>query len=231
MFLEYRFNTCNSPKLHDGTFLNNKNQTKNLCNFLFVPRILKSDMVELTSTSILLYNVKSLKIDCQDYQKTTNGCKFCIYDLSCKCSLLSENLVFTPKLVDCQKHMKNVSISYPVNLALLQEFFNESRLMSTLGDTLYPNPIESIVPQFQIYNTFSNVLVDDRSYHFSLKKLTKAARKDAVAFKSLTEPLLNGNIVLDSDWLDTKSVMVYVTMIIACCAIFACIFLFCKIKS
>lgn len=102
--------------------------------------------------------------------------------------------------------MKNVSISYPVNLALLQEFFNESRLMSTLGDTLYPNPIESIVPQFQIYNhTFSNVLVDDRSYHFSLKKLAKAARKD-VAFKSLTETLLNGNIVLDSDWLDTKSV-------------------------
>lgn len=164
-------------------------------------------MVKLTSTSILLYNVKSLKIDCQDYKKTTNGCKFCIYDLSCKCSLLSENLVFTPKLVDCQKHMKNVSISYPVNLALLQEFFNESRLMSTLGDTLYPNPIESTVPQFQIYNhTFSNVLVDDRSYHFSLRKLAKAARKDAVAFKSLTEPLLNGNIVLDSDWLDTKSV-------------------------
>lgn len=60
--------------------------------------------------------------------------------------------------------------------------------------------------------------------------MAKAARKD-VAFKSLTEPLLNGNIVLDSDWLDTKSVMVYVTLIIACCAIFACIFLFCKIKK
>lgn len=96
------------PNCMMALFSNNKNQTKNLCNFRFVPRILKSDMVELTSTSILLYNVKSLKIDCQDYKKTTNGCKFCIYDLSCKCSLLSENLVFTPKLVDCQKHEKCV---------------------------------------------------------------------------------------------------------------------------
>lgn len=145
MFLEYRFNTCNSPKLHDGTFLNNKNQTKNLCNFRFVPRILKSDMVELTSTSILLYNVKSLKIDCQDYKKTTNGCKFCIYDLSCKCSLLSENLVFTPKLVDCQKHEKCVYF-------ISSQFSSTSRILQwvkidvNLGDTLYPNPIESIVP-------------------------------------------------------------------------------------
>lgn len=101
------------PNCMVALFSNNKNQTKDFYNFCFVPSILKSDMIELTYTSILVYNVKSLKIDCQDYKKSTSGCKFCIYDLPCKCSLLSENLVFTPKLVDCQKHIKNVS--YPVN--------------------------------------------------------------------------------------------------------------------
>lgn len=220
------------PNCIMSLFSNNKTQTKTTCNFRFVPRLINSDMVELTSTSILVYNVKRLYIDCQDYSKTTDGCSFCIYDLPCKCSLMSENLLFTPKLVDCQKGLNNVSISYPINLALLQQFFNESRLMSTLGDTLYPNPIESMVPQFKIYNhNFTDVLVDDRSYHLSLKKLAKAAKKDAVAFRSLTEPLLNGDIVLDTDWLDTRSVMLYVTMISAILATIGCILLFCKIKK
>lgn len=120
-------------------------------------------MIELTYTSILVYNVKSLKIDCQDYKKSTSGCKFCIYDLPCKCSLLSENLVFTPKLVDCQKHIKNVS--YPVNLvnlALLQEFFNESRLISALGDTLYPGLIEYQIPLNILYHSFNSIITPSK---------------------------------------------------------------------
>lgn len=220
------------PNCMMAMFKNNKTLIKSMCNFRFIPHMLKSTMVELTSTSILLYNVENLHVDCSSYQKPMKGCNFCIFDIPCKCSITSEQLIFTPKLIDCQENLKNVSISYPINLALLQEFFNESKLVSTLGDTLYPNPIESVVPQFQIYNhTFSNVLVDDRSYHLSLKKLAQAAKKDSVAFKSLSEPLLNGDIVLDTDWLDTKSVILYTTLITTICATIGCIFLFCKIRK
>lgn len=59
--------------------------------------------------------------------------------------------------------LTNLSVVYPVNLALLQEFFNNSKLESVFGDTTFPNPIESIVPQMKIHNhSFSKVLVDDR---------------------------------------------------------------------
>lgn len=141
-------------------------------------------------------------------------------------------MVFTPRLINCQKQLTNVSVVYPVNLALLQEFFNNSKLESVFGDTTFPNPIESIVPQMKIYNhSFSKVLVDDRSFHLSLKKIAKAAKQDTMAFKSLEEPLLEGKIYLDSDYFDTKSVMLYVTIAGTVVSILMCIVLIIKLRQ
>ena len=42
---------------------------------------------------------------------------------------------------------------------------------------------------------------------------------------------MNGDIVLDTDWLDTKSVILYTTLITTICATIGCIFLFCKIRK
>lgn len=61
--------------------------------------------------------------------------------------------------------------------------------------------------------------------------MVKVVKKDVVVFKFFIELFLNGDIVLDFDWLDIKFVMLYVIMIIVCCVIFVCIFLFCKIRK
>ncbi|XP_062595131.1 uncharacterized protein LOC134256510 [Saccostrea cucullata] len=220
------------PNCITALFFNNKKQIKNLCNFRFIPNLLESNLIELTPTSVLLYNVKNINVDCPNYQKVSQGCTFCIFDLPCQCSISTESMIFTPRLVDCQKQLTNVSILYPVNLALLQEFFNNSKLASVFGDTTFPDPIDSIVPQMKIYNhSFSEVLVDDRTFHLSLKKIAKAAKQDSVAFKSLEEPLLDGQIFLDSDYFDTKSILLYVTVTGTVVSIIICVILIIKLRQ
>jgi hypothetical protein len=39
----------------------------------------------------------------------------------------------------------------PVNLALLQHFFDESRLSHILGNTTFSNPVNIFLPNFTIY--------------------------------------------------------------------------------
>ena len=45
-----------------------------------------------------------------------------------------------------------------------------------------------------------------------MKKLVNAAKKDQIAFKSLAESLLDGQIFLDSDYFDTKFILLYATL-------------------
>lgn len=74
-------------------------------------------------------------------------------------------------------------------------------------------------------------MVDDRSFHLSLKKIAKAAKQDTMTFKSLEEPLLDGNIYLDSDYFDTKSIMLYVTIAGTVVSVIMCIVLIIQLRQ
>lgn len=220
------------PNCITALFFNNVAQVKSLCNFRFVPNLLESNIIELSPTSVLIYNVKNIDVDCPNSQRVSQGCTFCIFELPCQCSISTESMVFTPRLINCEKESKNVSILYPVNLALLQEFFNNSKLVSIFGDTTFRKPIQSMVPNLKIYNhSFSRILADDRSFHLSLKKLANAAKKDQIAFKSLAEPLLDGQIFLDSDYFDTKSILLYATLTGTVISIIASVIMMLKLRK
>ena len=58
----------------------------------------------------------------------------------------------------------------------------------------------------------SQILVADQKEHLSLTKMAKAAKKDEQIFKTLTEPLLTGDITLNKEWPDTNAVLVFVAL-------------------
>ena len=45
-------------------YANNIAQIKELCNICFLPNVLKSNIVELSPTSVLLYNTPTVVLDC-----------------------------------------------------------------------------------------------------------------------------------------------------------------------
>ncbi|XP_064617309.1 uncharacterized protein LOC135481413 [Liolophura sinensis] len=88
----------------------------------------------------------------------------------------------------------DIAVRHPVNLALLQSFFSSSEIHDILPDTTFPQPLEVDVPKFQLYNhTFSTMLAADQRSHLSLARMAESAKRNAMVFRHLAEPILSGD--------------------------------------
>ena len=100
------------------------------------------------------------------------ACSFCIIQTPCMCSISTNNLYLPAKLATCQNNDMNITKYYPVNLALLHEFFKQDEYASIQGDTTFAQPISVIIPHFNIYNhSMASVIANDnKHYHiFTVK--------------------------------------------------------------
>ena len=220
------------PDCTMALFANDRNQIKKSCDFRFTQKLLKSQIIELTATSALVYNSKNLILDCPKEQQIVPGCAFCIIHVPCRCSVSTSTLYFSPRLVNCYNTSVAMTIVHPVNLALLQEFFDDSKLMSIFGDTTFPSPINLSVPEFQIYNhSFSEVIAKDQKDHLSLKKIATAVKKDQKVFQSLAEPLVDGLIDISPDWPDLNAWLAISSLGVAIVAICASAYMFFKMRK
>ena len=220
------------PDCTMALFSNNRQQIKSLCDFRFRPHLLQSDIIELSATSVLVYNSHNLILDCPKEQKIVPGCVFCIVHIPCRCSLSTNSMYFSPRLVNCYNQTSKYTMVHPVNLALLQEFFDDSKLMSIFGETTFQSPINLSVPVFNMYNhSFSSIIANDQKAHLSLKKMAAAAKKEQKVFKSLAEPLIDGLIDIAPSWPTTNDIMSLVAVCVGALAIVSCIFMFCKLRK
>ena len=64
-----------------------------------------------------------------------------------------------------------------------------------------------------------------------MKKMAEAAKNDEKVFQTLTEPLLSGDIELESSWFDTRTIITYVGFIMTILALLGCVYLFLKIRK
>ena len=214
-------------------FSNNRMQVHNLCDFRYVPNLLRTDLIEISPTSVLVYNSPNLALNCPKEEKVIPGCKFCIVHVPCRCSLSTNSLYFSPRLVNCYNSSTNYTVVHPVNLALLQQYFGESELNHIFADTTFLRPINMSVPAFQFYNhSFQQILANDRESHLSLKRMAKAAKQDQKIFKNLAEPLIDGRIdILSTSLTDMNSIFTFVSIGIAILCFIMCIFLIVKTRK
>lgn len=135
------------------------------------------------------------------------GCAFCVIQIPCRCSLSTESLYYAPRLIDCYQSADNFSVIHPVNLALLQEFFDESKLGHIFGNSFFPNPVNMSIPDFKFYNhSISQVLANDQKAHLSLRKIASAVKSDRKIFRTLAEPLIDGQILIPQSWPRTSDI-------------------------
>ncbi|CAC5404909.1 unnamed protein product [Mytilus coruscus] len=220
------------PDCSLALFQNSVKQVSRLCNLRFLENHLSHDIIEVTPTSVLGYDSEELDLICPQSQRKIPGCTFCVINIPCKCSLSTRKLYFSPRLVDCYESSSNFSILHPVNLALVQEFFDEKRFTSLLADSLFTTPVQLAISDFSFYNhNISKILAADAKTYLSLKKIAVAAIKDKMIFKTLTEPLLSGNISLQSSLLDTNTIVSFCSLGTAILSLFAFAFLFCKTRK
>ena len=194
-------------------YINSKSKVQSLCDFRFVHNVLHSKIIELTPNFLVLYHTPLISMECGKEHKMIKGCDFCIVNLPCQCTIITTEFYLAPRLASCHNHTKDISMLHPVNLILLQHFFENNHIDNVFADTSFSNPINITIPKFKFYkHEMSDIMADDQKSHLSLAKMADSAKKNETIFQSLAEPLLDGEIAIQTDWPDLNAILIFVSM-------------------
>lgn len=213
-------------------FLDDKVNIKSKCNFRFLKNTTKPHILELPKSKILIYQTPNFTLRCKGNDKLVKGCSFCIMAIPCQCQLITEKVQFNQKVKLCKNDTRYVSMVYPVNLALLQQFFNDSQLRQVVADTAFNLSIDVKIPPFKLYeHKMSKIFADDNAYSLNLKKMAKRAKKDQVIFSNLAESLIEGEIDLpDDSGTFTKNILSIIALVMCSVNLMGVIWLIHKVK-
>ncbi|XP_041351896.1 uncharacterized protein LOC121370610 [Gigantopelta aegis] len=207
-------------------------EIKKLCNFRYITQPEPSQLIKIDESSVLVYRIPLLSLKCPCTQSIIEGCTFCIIAIPSYCALSTEELVYPAPFGSCVNQSTHVTLLHPVNLALLQHFFNASALSSIAGDTTFTKAISIDIPDFHIYShNFSSMLAQDKQDHLSLKRMVQSAKQDRTIFKTLAEPLLDGQINLTPTWPDTNDITTIVSSAFSIISILLVIWMFFKVRT
>lgn len=112
-----------SPSCVIGLFANNKKWVKDFCNFRFLQNVLKSDIIELSSTSVLVYNAWNIDMNCPNKQQILKIANF-VYCTFLVDALSPQILCFT--LQSLLTVINLYKISLPLTLSIWLSFRNFS---------------------------------------------------------------------------------------------------------
>ena len=115
-------------------FANNKDLINKYCDFRMMLNHLSPQIVEISKSSILVYKSPTLELDCRSGKRMMKGCNFCTLSIPCECGVSTSQLYLPPRLSACHNHSKTITKLHPVNLAMLQQFFNSTFLKNIRGD-------------------------------------------------------------------------------------------------
>ncbi|XP_071088962.1 uncharacterized protein [Haliotis cracherodii] len=216
------------PSCPLALFQNDKIAVKTLCDFRYITKPQPPQLIPVDASHVLVYRIPFLKLHCPNSHRMIPGCTFCVIVAPCYCSLSTEEFFYPASFGSCDNTTKHITHLYPVNLALLQHFFDSSVLSTIAGDTHFKTNVNFTIPNFNIYShEYSTILANDNKAHLSLKLIAESAKKDKTIFKTIAEPLIDGQIPIQTSWLDTSSVLAVtaaavsgVAIILVCCMFF-----------
>lgn len=213
-------------------YANNKNSIQQFCNFRFVHDVIVPRVMELSSNKVLLYDSPILSMECNGTHTMMHGCNFCIFDLPCQCSLSTPNFYLPARLISCSSSTSHgITKLHPVNLILLQKFFNNDQFQHIFADSTFLSPLNVTVPQFNIYNhEMSKVLADDVKNHLNLSKMVEIAKNDDIVFQTLAEPILDGQLAIKADWPDFNGILTLVALSFAVATTVVLVWMFFKLR-
>ncbi|CAG2249469.1 unnamed protein product [Mytilus edulis] len=212
-------------------YFNSKQDVHEQCDFRFLMNVIKPTVEEIYDNTLLVYKMNTLAFECPNKHKIVKGCNFCFIQIPCMCSLSTDSLYIPKKIEKCTNYKDTVTILHPINLALIQHFFDSDTYSSILGDTTFTKQINIQIPSINIFNhSFSNIIAQDHNLHLSLKRIAQATLKQKTVFKSLSEPLINGDISMDDSWLDLNTILIISSLCVSGILVIACIVLFNKIR-
>ena len=226
------FESSNTTECAFHIFSNDKQKIKTFCDFKFLPNAISPQIVQISDDSVLIYKYDNLNLMCNDKNITVAGCSFCIFKIPCHCILFSKLSHFATKLSLCVNGTNDFTKLHPVNLAILQHFFDDTKIANILANTTFPNPVSISLPNFTIYkNKMSHIFAKDEKYHLNLKKLVTRVKKQNTIYSTLADSMVDGQIDLNFEsWPTTNDILSLIAIIITSLNTVVLIWLFYKFK-
>ena len=220
------------PHCVTALFFNNKQNIHQYCDFR-----VKLDHITPTVTHVhhgkyLLSNITSLYLTCPTGHQVIPGCNFCIYSVPCFCDMATDKIYFPPRLTHCVK-ANNASKVYPVNLAMLNHFYDQEQLIHIEADTMFDQP--PLLPSAKTFNLFkhnlSDLIANDDAIDLNLRKIAHSIKNNKVVFQNLADPILDSLEDLDVDSLfNWNSILTLVNAAFSVCLLLALAYVYYKMR-
>ena len=211
--------TCTS-----AVFFKLKEQIKALCDFSYMRHNIQSDIFEIAPGKLLITKINKIYTSCKDEITNSLGCKFCIITLPCHCSLKLDHRSIPSRITNCRNAGK-LTVSYPVNLAVLHHFFDDE-LSHINPDTLFKTPVEYKIPSFNIYeHNLHKLIASDEKVKLNLKKMSDAAKRNEKIYQSVSEPILSGQWLPVNNWTSDLGIVTLSSIILSSFTLFVCLFI------
>jgi len=108
---------------------NRKSEVKQSCQFILMTNFIRPDIFVIDDDHVVLTNITNVTLRCFTKPDKIIDCRtMCKVTLPCRCSLLSSVGYIPQRLGKCITHQREPEVLHTVNLALLQQFFSESKL-------------------------------------------------------------------------------------------------------
>lgn len=125
-----------------------------------------------------------------------------------------------PRFTGCSKFDSQISVSHPVNLALLHKFFGDKVLDSISVNNTFAVPLNISIKPFKLFDhQFSNVIANDRVDQLNLDKMVAAAKEDQIIYNTMADPILDSGL-FGSNSFDYQTILSIVAVTLSTFAIF-----------
>ena len=159
-----------------------------------------------------------------------SACNYCIIKIPCSCHVTLNHFTIRPRLWHCLNNSDQVSKVYPINTAVLQEFFGDKALKNIHGDTTFSKAPAVQIPSLDVYeHEYHSVIAQDKEAHLNFSRVAQAAKSNSKIYQSLTEPILDGKISYTTDYFSPLAILTYISTVMAIFSTFCCMYIIFKL--
>lgn len=214
-------------------FFDNKQKINKYCDFRYLTHEIQPHFKHVGGQNIIVYNMPKIIMNCQNGRTTLEGCKFCIVNIPCGCSISNSDIIFQNLMTSCNNTDVNPTIVYPINLPILHAFFNNSIVDQILANTTYQTAAEIILPEIDIYrHKLEHTIAADHKLDLSLKTIATQMKTNSTIYKSLTDAYLDGAITHPYETtIDYKVIMLIISFTLTIINTITMLFMFRKFKT
>lgn len=204
----------------------NKQSVKQSCDFVLSPNSLTPAFRQLNQTTFLAIASASIHLQCKEKKHILPPCTFCLVQIPCNCNIQTDHYVLPQRISDCQSQV-SITTAHPVNLILLQHFFDEQKTINILPNTTYPAPLNITLTKFQFFDhKFKHMVVKDEKINLKLRQMVKFAKEDQTIYQNLAEAI-SDNPVPDF----TNTTMLAISCVLSVCSLVVALLLFIKYRK